>query len=46
MALDDLSKEFKNAIRGCLDEENSTVEYTGNIKIKIGGHGAPTRPQG
>ena len=46
MALDDLSKEFKNAIRGCLDEENSTVEYTGNIKVKIGGHGAPTRPQG
>ena len=53
MALDNLSKEYKNAISGCLEEATSetnqvndtvqytdnAVQYTGNIKIKVGGQG-------
>ena len=40
MALDNLTPEFKKAIKTCLEDRKGTVEYTGNIKIKIGGHAA------
>jgi len=41
MALDNLTPEFKKAIKTCLEDRKGTVEYTGNIKIKIGGHAGP-----
>ena len=40
MALDNLSSVFKKAIKTCLEDRKGTVEYTSNIRIKIGGHGA------
>jgi ADP-ribose pyrophosphatase YjhB (NUDIX family) len=40
MALENLTPEFKKAIKTCLEDRKGTVEYTGNMKIKIGGHAA------
>ena len=40
MALNNLSPEYKKAVKACLEDRKGTVEYTGNIKINIGGHAA------
>ena len=46
MALDNLSEDYKKAVKACLEDRKGTVEYTGNIKIKIGGHGGGYLPGG
>ena len=46
MALDNLSEDYKKAVKACLEDRKGTVEYTGNIKIKIGGHGGGYIPGG